>query len=106
MELYQAVFKLVTEGTQCEWKFLLIGQKTLPLLVYSKKICSFLAQRQHTFIETDSVRYVFHPLDSVYVVLITTKASNILEDLETLRLFSRVVSSSFCKVVFFCNFSW
>lgn len=48
--------------------------------------------KQHTFVETDSVRYVYQPLENqMYLLLITTKASNIVEDLGTLRLLAKVV---------------
>ena len=51
-----------------------------------------LTSKQHTFVETDSVRYVYQPLENnLYLLLITTKASNIVEDLGTLRLLAKVV---------------
>ncbi|KAG0305120.1 hypothetical protein BGZ98_004579 [Dissophora globulifera] len=49
--------------------------------------------QQHTTIETEHVRYVYQPLEDLFVILITNKQSNILQDIDTLQLVSRVVSS-------------
>jgi hypothetical protein len=50
------------------------------------------ANTQHTSVETAEVRYVYQLLEDLYIILITNKASNILQDIETLHLFARVVS--------------
>ncbi|CAM9908627.1 unnamed protein product, partial [Choristocarpus tenellus] len=47
--------------------------------------------KQHTFIETESVRYVYQPIENLFLLLLTNKGSNIVEDLETLRMLSKVV---------------
>mmetsp|Transcript_51558 Transcript_51558/g.120955 ORF Transcript_51558/g.120955 Transcript_51558/m.120955 type:complete len:515 (+) Transcript_51558:226-1770(+) len=49
------------------------------------------AVKQHTYVETESVRYVFQPMENLYLLLVTNKSSNIMEDLETLRLLARLV---------------
>ena len=49
------------------------------------------AGKQCTHIETESIRYVYVPIESLFLVLITNKNSNIIEDLEVLRQLNRVV---------------
>ncbi|KAK4661684.1 coatomer subunit delta [Podospora pseudopauciseta] len=51
---------------------------------------------QHTTVEQDNVRFVYQPLDELYMVLITNKQSNILQDIDSLHLFAQVVTST-CK---------
>ncbi|KLU87607.1 coatomer subunit delta [Magnaporthiopsis poae ATCC 64411] len=51
---------------------------------------------QHTTVEQDSVRFVYQPLDELYMVLITNRQSNILQDIDSLHLFAQVVTS-ICK---------
>jgi len=47
--------------------------------------------KQHTFIETNEVRYIYQPMDALYLLLITNMQSNILEDLSTLRMIAKLV---------------
>jgi hypothetical protein len=62
------------------------------LLAAFPKLVGHSQQQQHTYVETDSVRYVYQPLENqMYLLLITTKASNIVEDLGTLRLLAKLV---------------
>lgn len=51
---------------------------------------------QHTTVEQDNVRYVYQPLDELYMVLITNRQSNILQDIDSLHLFAQVVTNV-CK---------
>ncbi|KAH8731640.1 hypothetical protein GQ44DRAFT_671652 [Phaeosphaeriaceae sp. PMI808] len=53
---------------------------------------------QHTIAEQDNVRYVYQPLDELYMVLVTNLQSNILQDINSLHLFAQVVSS-ICKSI-------
>ncbi|OLL27018.1 Coatomer subunit delta [Neolecta irregularis DAH-3] len=48
---------------------------------------------QHTTVETDMVRYVYQPLEELYMLLITNRHSNILQDIGTLHLFASLVTS-------------
>eukprot|EP01061_Rhynchopus_euleeides_P026496 TRINITY_DN43268_c0_g1_i1.p2 TRINITY_DN43268_c0_g1~~TRINITY_DN43268_c0_g1_i1.p2 ORF type:complete len:537 (+),score=267.02 TRINITY_DN43268_c0_g1_i1:58-1668(+) len=50
------------------------------------------AGSQHTFIETESVRYLYQPFESMLIVLVTNKGSNIVEDLETLRMLGMLLT--------------
>lgn len=48
---------------------------------------------QQTSVEDQYVRYMYQPLEEFYVVLITNKHSNILQDIDTLHLFSQTITS-------------
>ncbi|PBP26568.1 adaptor complexes medium subunit family protein [Diplocarpon rosae] len=53
---------------------------------------------QHTTVEQDNVRFVYQPLDELYMVLVTNRQSNILQDIDSLHLFAQVVTST-CKTL-------
>lgn len=52
--------------------------------------------RQDTTIETESVRYLYQILDNITIVVITSKGSNVLEDLSTLSVCSKVIGA-YCR---------
>jgi len=53
---------------------------------------SISANSQHTYIDSENIRYIYLPLETMYLVLITNKNSNIIEDLETIRLVHKTVN--------------
>ena len=44
-----------------------------------------------THFESDKVRYLFIPIDTFFLILITSRTSNIIEDTEILKLIYRLV---------------
>jgi hypothetical protein len=71
-----------------------IHRRTGLLAAFPKLIGS--SNKQHTFVDTESVRYIYQPLDELYMVIITNKQSNILQDIQTLQLFARTISE-YCR---------
>lgn len=70
-----------------------LSKDTITLLLANFPSLISESSGQHTTVEDDSVRYVYQPLEDFYVVLITNKASNILQDLDTLQLFVATISN-------------
>ena len=54
--------------------------------------------KEITHFESDKVRYIFIPIDSFYLILITTKNSNIIEDTEILKLIYRLIQDLCGKI--------
>lgn len=50
--------------------------------------------KQHTFIEAENVRYLYLPVENLYMLVVTNKGSNILEDLDTLHLLAKLVCAT------------
>ena len=54
--------------------------------------------KEITHFESDKVRYIFIPVESLYLILITTKNSNIIEDTEILKLIYRLIQDLCDKI--------
>lgn len=67
------------------------------LLVSFPKLAGSGEGSQHTTVETESARFVYQPLEELYMLLITNKQSNILQDIDSLHLFAQIVTS-ICKI--------
>eukprot|EP00727_Mastigamoeba_balamuthi_P007387 m51a1_g3269 Coatomer subunit delta (529) ;mRNA; f:212316-214661 len=53
-------------------------------------------EKQNTCVETDTVRYLYQPLEDLFIVMATSKTSNVIEDLDTLHIFAKLVST-YCR---------
>lgn len=49
------------------------------------------ASKEYTVVESGSYRYVFQPADALYLVVLSTTQSNIVEDLAALRMLGRLL---------------
>lgn len=71
----------------------LTKERVMTLLANFPTLLSESNNSQQTSVEDEYVRYMYQPLEEFYVVLITNKHSNILQDIDTLHLFSQSITS-------------
>ncbi|OII77257.1 hypothetical protein cand_019670 [Cryptosporidium andersoni] len=64
------------------------------LNTFMKRIEHYNLSNEYTYMENGNIRYVYQILDDIYMVLMTPLSSNIIEDLDTLRLFCQVLYDS------------
>ena len=55
---------------------------------------------ESNYIETENTRYLYLPIESLYVLLLTSIDSNIIEDLNTLTLLGKLVRNYFINDYF------
>mmetsp|Transcript_2466 Transcript_2466/g.6892 ORF Transcript_2466/g.6892 Transcript_2466/m.6892 type:complete len:513 (+) Transcript_2466:124-1662(+) len=74
------------------------------LLAAFSRLLMSTADKSRNYIETDSVRYLFQPLEQFYVFILTNKSSNIIEDMEALQQVYKV-TLEYCYVMDEAEFS-
>ncbi len=47
--------------------------------------------QQHTYVESDKHTYLYIPVEELFLVLVTTKSSNIIDNQETIRMLYKVL---------------
>ena len=49
--------------------------------------------QQHTYVQSDQHTFLYIPLDGLFLVLVSTRNSNIIEDQETVRMIYKVLTA-------------
>lgn len=49
------------------------------------------ANQQHTYVQSDKYTFLFIPMDTIYLVTVSSKNSNIIEDQETIRTIYKIL---------------
>lgn len=55
---------------------------------------SLSSKQQHSYVETEEALFVFQPIGQLYLVLVASKTSNVLQHLECVHLTGRFISNS------------
>lgn len=71
----------------------LTKDRVIELLSNFQNLVSSISS-DHTFVEDEHVRYVYKPIDEFYIILVTNRQSNIIQDLATLNIFSQTVNAT------------